>query len=270
MKKERYNDILNIIRESHEISAQEILLNLSAPISKVTLLRDLEILINRGLISRQGSAKSTKYFLTSKGSILRTYEIDKYFVSENRNISFHNFNYDIFQNLKNLFSENEIKEIENQNLKFQKNFSTFPENVIKKELERLTVEFSWKSSHLEGNTYTLLDTERLLKYRTAAPGHPNEEAVMIINHKNAMNFVYQNSDFYKTITVSKIEEIHDIIVNDLNISKEIRHTPVGIIGTDYKPLSTDHQLKEVLEKTCEIINSTRISDNGMKRREERI
>lgn len=48
---------------------------------------------------------------------------------------------------------------------------------------RLTVELAWKSSKIEGNTYTLLDTERLLKENISAKGKTAEETQMVINHK---------------------------------------------------------------------------------------
>jgi len=55
----------------------------------------------------------------------------------------------------------------------------------KKELERFTIELSWKSSRIEGNTYTLLDTEKLILENKEAVGKTKEETQMILNHKEA-------------------------------------------------------------------------------------
>jgi hypothetical protein len=60
---------------------------------------------------------------------------------------------------------------------------------LKKEYERLTVELNWKSSHIEGNTYSLLETEALLKDRQEASGHSKEEAIMILNHKKTLDYI---------------------------------------------------------------------------------
>lgn len=56
---------------------------------------------------------------------------------------------------------------------------------MKKELERLIIELSWKSSRIEGNTYTLLDTEKLILENKEAIGHNKDEARMILSHKDA-------------------------------------------------------------------------------------
>ena len=70
--------------------------------------------------------------------------------------------------------------------------------IIKKEFERLTVELSWKSSQIEGNTYSLIDTEILIKENKEAEGHKKEEAVMILNHKRLWTI------FWRTEKISKI------------------------------------------------------------------
>ena len=60
---------------------------------------------------------------------------------------------------------------------------------IAKEMERLGIDLSWKSSQIEGNTYSLLETERLLKEKQTASGKTKEEAVMLLNHKDALDFI---------------------------------------------------------------------------------
>lgn len=78
---------------------------------------------------------------------------------------------------------------------------------------------------------------------------------MIFNHKQAMDFIFQNPDYFNEISVSKIEDIHKIITNELDVCSGIRKTPVGIIGTDYKPLDDQFQIREALEATCDCVNS---------------
>lgn len=55
---------------------------------------------------------------------------------------------------------------------------------IRKIYDRLLIDFSYNSARLEGNTYTLADTERLVLQGAAAPGKPNAERIMILNHKS--------------------------------------------------------------------------------------
>ena len=59
-------------------------------------------------------------------------------------------------------------------------------------LEKLLVDLSWASSRMEGNTYNILDTERLIRFGQEATGKERTEAVMILNHKEAIQYVVDN------------------------------------------------------------------------------
>ncbi len=60
-------------------------------------------------------------------------------------------------------------------------------------LDRLLIDLSWASSHLEGNTYTRLDTRELIEHGTAAQGKAAIETQMILNHKAAIEFLVENA-----------------------------------------------------------------------------
>jgi Fic family protein len=118
------------------------------------------------------------------------------------------------------------------------------------ELERLAIDLSWKSSQIEGNTYSLLETERLLKDRETASGKTKEEAVMLLNHKEAIDFIVANPDYLETLTVAKLEGIHSLLIKDLGVDKNIRKRRGGITGTNYRPLDNEFQIREALELMC--------------------
>jgi len=126
--------------------------------------------------------KSSKIFL-------RYIDVDKYFQSDERKIKFKRFNFDIIKNLKNIFSPEELAELQGLNKQYQERIKKLPDSIIKKEFERLTIELSWKSSRIEGNTYSLIDTEILIKENKEAIGHKKEEAIMILNHKKAIDYI---------------------------------------------------------------------------------
>lgn len=250
--------IQNLIQSHDGISVPEIIVLLEnsefEKISRITLIRDLNTLIESSLIKRSEKARATRYFSIYSNPLLRIFDVGEYFKTENRNSGYQMFNFDIFDKLPGLFSESEIVELENINRKIQININRFSETAIQKEIERITVEFSWKSSQLEGNTYSLLDTERLIKDRISAKGHSVAESIMILNHKEAMDFIFQNCREFRKLNITKIEEIHKIITKNLGVNFGLRKSPVGIIGTDYKPLDNQFQIKEALESLCERIN----------------
>src|SRR5699024_211601 len=116
-----------------------------------------------------------------------------------------------------------------------------------KELERLAIDLSWKSSQIEGNTYSLLETERLLKEKQTASGKTKAEATMLINHKEAIDFIIKNKNYLETLTILKIENIHRLLAKELGIERNIRKRRVGITGTNFKPLDNEFQIKEAFQ-----------------------
>jgi len=61
-------------------------------------------------------------------------------------------------------------------------------------LNRLLIDLSWNSSRLEGNTYSLLETERLLELGAVPAGKEDKEAQMILNHKTAIEFMIESAE----------------------------------------------------------------------------
>jgi len=108
---------------------------------------------------------------------------------------------------------------------------------------------------MEGNTYSLLETERLLKEQETAAGKPKDDATMLLNHKEAINFISANPDYVVPLTIRGIEDIHSILIKDLGVDRNIRQRRVGILGTNYKPLDNEHQIREALEDMCRLINA---------------
>ena len=131
------------------------------------------------------------------------------------------------------------------------------EQMTAKELEYLTIELSWKSSALEGNTYTLLDTQLLLLEGIKAKNRTEFETQMILNHKNAVAFIVENKELFgNEIKFRTIEELHKIIGNNLGIASGIRKQLVRITASNYEPLSNPHQLRESADDILVIINKT--------------
>ena len=114
-------------------------------------------------------------------------------------------------------------------------------------LERLLVDLSWASSRMEGNTYSLLDTERLIRLGQEASGKDRKEAVMILNHKEAIQYVVDNLD---QISISRLDlcNIHALLADGLladpSMVGRLRRMPVGITHSSYAPLGDQFAIKE--------------------------
>ena len=154
-----------------------------------------------------------------------------------------------------MFTEEELKQLNELQSLFLQNISQLTPNEYRKEMERLGIDLSWKSSQIEGNTYSLLETERLLKEKETAAGKTKEEAIMLLNHKDALDFIVQNPDYLEHLTVARIEDIHSILIKELGVDRNIRNRRVGITGTNYRPIENEFQIREALTQTCDLVNS---------------
>ena len=153
-----------------------------------------------------------------------------------------------------ILNETELSKLTDLQAKFTENISQLSDSEYKKELERLAIDLSWKASQIEGNTYSLLETERLLKDKETAAGKTKEEAIMLLNHKDALDFIVENPDYLIPLTISKIEDIHSLLIKELAVDKNLRKRRVGISGTNYRPLDNEFQIREALESACKLVN----------------
>ena len=119
--------------------------------------------------------------------------------------------------------------------------------IHKKELERFVIELSWKSSKIEGNTYTLLDTESLILRGKKAEGKSEEETKMILNHKNAFSYIYEHRGRFKELSRKNIKDVHKLLVEDLHVQNNFRAKPVGIAGSIYRPPDNQFQIAEAVD-----------------------
>jgi len=77
---------------------------------------------------------------------------------------------------------------------------------------------------------------------------------MLLNHKEALDFIIANPQYVSPLKLSAIEDIHSILIKDLNVTRNIRSRRVGISRTNYKPLDNEFQIREALEDMCGLIN----------------
>lgn len=253
------NEIVDFIKNNPKCSSTEILNGITQKISIATLKRILQELISAGLVNAIGELKSRRYELSQAYDIISPINVNQYFEKEidERTIK-SNFNQDLIKNTLgeiSVFTTYELDVLNELQKKFKANSSGLSQSEYKNELERLAIDLSWKSSQIEGNTYSLLETERLLKDKETAAGKTKDEATMLLNHKEALDFIIAHPGYISPLTISSIEDVHSILVKDLEIARNIRSRRVGISGTNYKPLENEFQIKEALEDMCNIINS---------------
>lgn len=254
----RKQQLIDFVKTKGQCSSKEIFDGIGESFSYATLKRILTDLKEGNYLLTVGQGKGTKYLLSPAYELIRPIDVERYYNKEidERQI-IENFNSDVITGVLrkyNSFTESELDKLILLQKEYIKNISQLSENEYKKELERLAIDLSWKSSQIEGNTYTLLETERLLKEKETASGKTKEEAVMLLNHKDALDFIIEHDDYLNPLTVAKIEDIHSMLTKELAVERNLRKRRVGISGTNYKPLDNEFQILEALKNTCDVIN----------------
>ena len=115
-------------------------------------------------------------------------------------------------------------------------------------MSRLLIDLSWNSSRLEGNTYSLLDTKRLIDLGQQADGKDQLKAQMILNHKAAIELLVESAE---EIGVNRytITNLHallaDNLLEDSRNAGRLRTTSVAIGGTTYLPTAIPQLIEEL-------------------------
>lgn len=251
------NDIIKFLQDNPSGSSPEIHKGVGK-VSYATIKRAISILLKNGHIIAEGQRRATRYRVSPAHQLLAPLNMSSYFEKEvdERDIR-EGFNFQLINEVLTnamIFTEDEKSNLQQLQDEFQHNIAHMSPVAYNKEMERLAIDLSWKSSQIEGNTYSLLETERLLKEKETAAGKPKDDAIMLLNHKEALNFIIENPDYIVPLTIARIEDIHSILTRELPIERNIRQRRVGISGTNYKPLDNEHQIREALDDMCKLIN----------------
>jgi len=244
--------IIDLFLRQDLLSSSEVHSHLSQEgegISLVTIKRELSSLAKSGLLTASGQGRSRAYSVSVLGRILSNIGANTYSTLEpDKRYGLASFNSDLLPSFpSDVFTPVELATLEEATNEYHQRTANQPFAIQKKELERLIIELSWKSSKIEGNTYSLLDTEKLILEHKEAPGHDKKEARMILNHKDAFTFVHGNRKLFHTLTGANLEQLHSVLVKELSVGTGLRQKPVGVTGSKYQPLDNVHQIREAVE-----------------------
>lgn len=126
-----------------------------------------------------------------------------------------------------------------------------PGTYVRHVLHRLLIDLSWNSSRLEGNTYSLLETERLLELGENAEGRNSREAQMILNHKSAIELLVDAGAEigFNRYTICNLHALlAENLLADPQAGGRVRSKAVGITGTVFHPLQGPQVIEECFEQ----------------------
>src|SRR3989338_7240788 len=184
-------------------------------ISLVTIKRILSEMADAGLLDKSGAGRATGYTISVRGRILAEVDAKEYCSTEpDKRLGLKRYNFKLLENIpKNIFSLEELEVLNEATAEYRKRTKDLSPILEKKE----------------------------------APGHDRKEAQMILNNKESFNYARQQADTFKTLTRKNLEELHAILVKDLNVELDLRKRPVGVLGSIYRPLDHAQQILEAVE-----------------------
>lgn len=259
----RQQKILDLIIRFGSLKSSEItkhLIDLEGRISAITVKRTLSKMRELNLLNVIGSGRSTSYEVSVLGKIVLEVDAERYcFEDPDKRYGASNYNFNLLKEFPtNLFYPEEMLILEESTKKYIQRNENLSPIIQKKELERFVIELSWKSSKIEGNTYTLLDTEKLILRGEKSENYNQKETDMILNHKQAFKFIYENSNEFKNLTKINVEALHKILVGNLGVGFGLRKSAVGVAGSKYKPLDNQYQISEAIDDLSKTI---KLADN---------
>lgn len=252
-------------QESEPITLSELVDKLRLDYTNRTVRRWLNELANEGLVQKFGHTKGAKY-IASKVQASFQEKVSSCFATESLGA--------IEKISKPLFERQPVAYNEKWLESYRPNTTFYLSRTLREQLRtagerangqdpagtyahqvfnRLLIDLSYNSSRLEGNTYSLLDTERLLLHGDSAEGKLDEERIMILNHKEAIRFLVDNAP---RLNVSRnvICTLHYLLADGLvepRYAGKVRDHGVRIGGSTYIPIEGAYRLQQQLEKVAE-------------------
>lgn len=256
---------------SEPLKLEEVIRYLGGDFKERTVRRWLNQLIEEGNVKKLGQKRGTKYLIAGRRGELPEKGVSSCFSSSSLQA--------IKETRRPLFDRKPIAYNENWFQSYRPNEDYYLPRSIRDQLyvvgkragdhdpagtyahrifNRLLIDLSYNSSRLEGNTYSLLDTERLLLHGDSAEGKLDEEKVMILNHKEAIRYLVENAprlEVNRNVVCTLHYLLSDGLVEPAEAGKVRRH-PVRVGGSTYIPFEDpehlDRQLQKIVQKASEI------------------
>lgn len=251
--------------ESEPVSLSLLTHKLNYTATDRTVRRWMYELIEEGLVKKSGHTKDAKYVvIKQKGEVLdsisscfsskslRAIAQIKRPVYEREPVAYNDQWFDSYKpNINSYFSDKVRAELKSagQRANERDPAGTYAHQIF----NRLLIDLSYNSSRLEGCTYSLLDTERLLLHGNAPDGKLDEEKVMILNHKEAIRYLVDNASRLK-VSSETIFTLHYLLSDGLvepECSGKVRNHSVRVSGSTYIPFEDPNRLKIQMNRIAE-------------------
>jgi hypothetical protein len=242
--KKQIESIINAVSSfSHGASIEDLRAILAGSVADRTLQRRLSMLVQQGFLIRDGQGRASRYRLDVKAKINQP-------TSERIPVGYRRAFLDSYHPNSSFYlpaaTRQHLMDVGRAEIGVRP-AGTYAKTI----LHRLLIDLSWNSSRLEGNTYSLLETERLLDQGELAAGKNAQDAQMILNHKSAIKFLVEcveDIGFSRHTILNLHALLSNNLLSDPAACGRLRRIPVGIAKTVYYPLEIPAQIEECFQQ----------------------
>lgn len=256
--------INHVMNNPDGLGIEELHRLLGNKVTRRTLQRRLSVLVDTGRLISVGAGRATRYLLPKPGDLEEEYirmspsgaEVRRLVrrpQSERTPVSYN-------REFLDQYRPNESRYLTTDTIAYLGRIGTTPDSerpagtYARHILNRLLVDLSWSSSRLEGNTYSLLDTERLIQFGEAAEGKDAFETQMVLNHKAAIEFIVDHGDelaFDRQTLLNLHALLSDNLLPDPAAGGRLRRIAVGIHDSVYHPLEVPQLIEEYFQQVVD-------------------
>lgn len=243
------------------VGINELLRSLGDKVSRRTLQRRLSFLVTAGIVKTQAGGRSTRYLLPNTAAVEETYvrlspsgaEVRRLIERPLTERTPVGYNRDFLDR----YRPNETPYLTPETIALLTRIGATPDGerpagtYARHILSRLLVDLSWASSRLEGNTYSLLETQRLIEVGEAAEGKDAIETQMILNHKAAIEFIVDQGDelaLNRQAVLNLHALLSDNLLPDPTAGGRLRRIAAGIGNSVYHPLELPQLIEESFDQ----------------------
>ncbi len=261
--KQRKEKIEGYLKTYASISNQEAQVLTGA--HRNTLTHDFQKMLQAGLLLKSGRGKGTRYQLT--GNVLfsakilqplwprkRQGDLERYFKKSSRSAVFFERVAPQAFSASFAFEDHLVMALQRRQSDIERRRQALGEIERKRIKERLAIDLSWASARIEGSTYSLLETEALIKYQQTAHGKSLHEAQMILNHKLTLDYLRSSAD-YRKLSKHKVFALHQLLIQGLGVETGFRKHLVKISNSSLVPCDNEFQIASWFEKMLSVINA---------------
>jgi Fic family protein len=144
------------------------------------------------------------------------------------------------------------------------NSRPLPNIALQKIREALSIEWTYNSNSIEGNSLTLRETQMVLQEGITIKGKSLREHFEAKNHETALNFLYKLIDENHLLSSKDILSLHELVLRTIedDFAGRLRNAGVRIAGANFLPPNAQ-KVSGLLDELIQFVNTNPLKLNDI-------